>query len=196
MATPFFLLHHSLRQHGIRYFDKAANVCSFYIVNVVALLAIFLTGVVNVVHNKVEPFVYLLFGPIVPHAVLRHLQSGYGYPSCVYSLAGSIVNFIVEEIVNGACRTSHVGNFPYQQAAIGHQHFCIVFVQFVFGRTGQRNVDFLFPGFGIREEMASELFGIRCDNVVVGSAKIEQGINLASRNPGRVINIAIRTGDG
>jgi hypothetical protein len=68
--TPFFLLDQSLSQHGIRYFHEATNIRPFYIINVIAITAIFLAGLVNIVHDEVKTFVDFFPGPIVSHAVL------------------------------------------------------------------------------------------------------------------------------
>ena len=93
-ATPHHLtarlsLHKALIQHGVGYFQEAADVGA---VHQIARRAVFLgrfeAVLVDGDHDLVQTIIYFLASPVQPRAVLRHLRPEVATPPAFAALAG------------------------------------------------------------------------------------------------------------
>src|SRR5690554_5635369 len=67
-----------LHQHGIRNLAEGRDVRPFHIIDAVFGTAVLHTFGMDLLHDVLQANIHLLPGPLSVHAVLAHLQTGYG----------------------------------------------------------------------------------------------------------------------
>ena len=89
-------------QHCVHHFDEPGDVGADHVIARFSEIDGHVTaGLVNLFHNRFEPVVHLLPGPVQPHAVLGHFKTGYGYPAGIGGFARAVEDFMVEEDIDG-----------------------------------------------------------------------------------------------
>mmetsp|Transcript_24118 Transcript_24118/g.34737 ORF Transcript_24118/g.34737 Transcript_24118/m.34737 type:complete len:247 (-) Transcript_24118:861-1601(-) len=134
-------LDQSLGKHSFCNLDKARNVSSG---NVVARHSVLCSSVgtvlVNRSHDCVELGVNFLSGPVVPGAVLCHLQSRNSDTTGIRSLARAIKDSLLNELFYPLWCSRHVGSLTNRIHASGQKVVCIFPVDLVLSSARKRDI--------------------------------------------------------
>src|SRR3989344_4015249 len=94
-------LDNSLVNHGIGYLHESGDIRAVYIIHKTIFLAsVFHATFVNSPHDLTQPVVDFCPRPRLAHAVLRHLKTRHRDTSGIGSLAGTVENPGINELIH------------------------------------------------------------------------------------------------
>lgn len=111
----------ALFHHGCGHLHEAGDIGALHIVEVtVGLLAVSHTLLMDGSHDLMQFGIDLLGSPLEVLGILGHFKTGACHTAGVDSLAGSIVELVLDEAVDGLGGASHVGYLGHKLHAVGY----------------------------------------------------------------------------
>ncbi len=130
--------------------------------------------------------------------ILPHLDAGAGYAAGIGRLGRSHDDAVLHQVGDSIVGRRHVGTLAQEPAAVGHHLFRILQVNLVLRRARDVQIGLDAPRLlASIERSAGELLRIRRADILAGAAKRQQVILLLPAcNAVRIVDVAVRTGDG
>ena len=131
------------------------------------------------------------------HCILSHFKTGSCYTACIDCFTRTIHDTCSKECINGFGAASHIRYFTYTHHSVSNQLSGIFFVHFILSGARHSDIYFLFPRLFTRVESCIRIFfGVRSYNVITTGTKFEHIVYFLTGNTIRVIDVAVRTGNG